>query len=196
MPIIEQHAQLVDGYGPIEYFEPVFKILQLATAKGIHCVAAGGNGGENLDHPKFQGAFDISKRDSGCMLVGAAEPPTGSQARERSYFSSYGARIDAYGYGNGVVTSGYGDMFSGEIDGKLASYTADFSGTSSATPIVAGAVASVLGMAKAKGVVITPAQMREALRATGTPQGGAATERIGNLPDLRQLVTRFFGPQL
>lgn len=186
--VIEQHAPLVDDYGPIEYFEPVFKVLQLATAKGIHCVAAAGNGYSNLDDPKYQGAFDLTKRDSGCVMVGAVDSPKGSRVRQKSDFSNYGGRVDAYGYGEDVTTSGYGDLWDGQYQMKLASYTSTFSGTSSATPIVTGAVASVLGIAKARGVVITPAQMREALRQTGTPQEGDLSQRVGNLPNIPQLV--------
>lgn len=190
--VIEQHAPLVDDYGPIEYFEPVFKALQLATAKGVHCVAAAGNGYSNLDDPKYNGAFDLSKRDSGCILVGAADSPKSSRARQRSDFSDYGSRVDAFGYGEDVVSSGYGDLFSGNHEGKLAIYTNSFSGTSSATPIVAGSVVAILGVAKAQGKVITPAELRAALRATGTPQEGDVSQRIGNLPNLVQLYDHFF----
>jgi len=191
MLVIEQHAPLVDDYGPIEYFEPVFKALQLATANGIHCIAAGGNGYSNLDDPKYEGTFDLNVRDSGCVLVGAVDSPKGGRARQRSGFSNYGSRMDAFGYGEDVVTSGYGDLFDGNYQMKLVSYTRQFSGTSSATPIVAGAVASVLGIAKDKGVVITPSQLRQALRATGTKQEGAATENVGTMPNIAELLRYF-----
>lgn len=186
--VIEQHAPLVDDYGPIEYFEPVFKVLQLATQKGIHCVAAAGNGYSNLDDPKYEGTFDLAKRDSGCVLVGAVDSPKGGRVHQRSDFSNYGSRVDAFGYGEDVTTAGYGDLEDGYYQNKMITYTSQFSGTSSATPIVTGAVASVLGIAKAKGVTITPAQLREALRQTGTPQKGDVSQRVGNLPSIPQLV--------
>ncbi len=188
--VIEQHAPLVDDYGPIEYFEPVFKALQLATARGIHCVAAAGNGFSNLDDSKYEGVFDLKNRDSGCIIVGAVDSPRGPRARQRSWFSNYGSRIDAFGYGEDVVTTGYGDLFDGRLGNRLVSYTALFSGTSSATPIVAGAVANLVGIAKAKGMVLTPGQIREALRATGTPQEGENKdqERVGNLPNIPALL--------
>lgn len=188
--VIEQHAPLVGDYGPIEYFEPVFKILKSATDAGIHCVAAAGNGYSNLDDAKYNGAFDLNVRDSGCVLVGAAMPPQRTDKHQRADFSDYGSRVDAFGYGEDVVTTGYGDLASGSFNGKTVDYTESFSGTSSATPIVSGAVISVLGIAKAKGVTISPKDLRAALRATGTPQVGpkALNERIGNLPDIKQLV--------
>lgn len=191
--VIEQHAPLVGDYGPIEYFEPVFQILKIATDRGIHCVAAAGNGYSNLDDPKYNGAFDMNVRDSGCILVGAAMPPQRTDAYARADFSNYGARVDSFGYGEDVVTTGYGDLFSGSYQGKNASYTSTFSGTSSATPIVSGAVISVLGIAKAKGVTISPKELRAALHVTGTEQKGANkdVQHIGNLPDIKQLVEHF-----
>lgn len=188
--VIEQHAPLVGEFGPIEYFEPVFKILKSATDAGIHCVAAAGNGYANLDDAKYNGAFDLNVRDSGCVLVGAALSPQRTNKHQRADFSDYGSRVDAFGYGEDVVTTGYGDLFSGQYQGKTVDYTESFSGTSSATPIVSGAVISVLGIAKAQGVTISPKDLRAALRATGTPQSGskAAEERIGNLPDIKQLL--------
>ena len=189
--VLEQHAPLVDDYGPIEYFEPIFNLLKIATSRGIHCVAAGGNGYSNLDDAKYGGAFDLSVRDSGCVLVGAVDSPKGPRVRERSDFSNYGSRVDAAGYGEDVVTTGYGDLHWGMFENRLASYTNQFSGTSSATPIVAGAMASLLGVAKVRGIVISPAELRQALRSTGSTQVGNTSERVGNLPDLRALVSYF-----
>lgn len=175
-----------DTYVPIEFDRAIFDLLKTATGLGIHCVAAAGNGSMSLDDPAFQGAFDLSQRDSGCVIVGAAGPP-GKTHLQRLDFSNYGSRVDAFGYGQSVVTTGYGDLFYGAQDGTR-SYTRKFDGTSSATPMVAGAMASALGAAKAAGRTISPEQLREALRRTGTAQAGRISERIGKLPDLRQLL--------
>ena len=68
-------------------------------------------------------------------------------------------------------------------------YTEAFSGTSSATPVVAGAVAVISSIGKARGVTITPAEMRTILRRTGTPQGSQTkNERIGNLPNIAEAL--------
>ena len=154
-------------------------LFKLATAKGIIVVAAAGNGNSNFDNAVYQGAFDLANRDSGCILVGAGGPP-GNTHLQRLSFSNYGSRVDAMGYGYNVVTTGYGDLFNG---GQNRMYTAQFSGTSSATPIVAGSIASLSGMARAQSKVLSPLQIRDALRNTGTKQQGNTTERIGNLPD-------------
>jgi hypothetical protein len=71
-------------------------------------------------------------------------------------------------------------------------YTRAFSGTSSASPIVVGAVGAYQGIMRARGTPRTPAQVRTRLRTTGSPQqdapGRPATQRIGNRPNLRALV--------
>jgi serine protease len=175
-------------YIPTEYWTPVYKILKYATeVKGIHCVAAAGNGGENLNHKDYNKAFDIKHRDSGCVLVGAAASDKVNR-HKRETFSNYGSRVDAFGYGSGVVTSGYGDLHRGDN----ANYTDTFSGTSSATPIVGGAMVSLLGIAKSLGIELSPKRLREALRKTGTPQVEPNGQRIGNLPDLKAAYARLF----
>ncbi len=182
--VIEQQmaGPIPNEWTAVEYWPEIFNELKAATDRGIHCVAAAGNGNSNLDNPKYNGAFDLNIRDSGCIMVGAGDKRT----KERLYFSNYGSRIDAHGYGFKVVTTGYGDLFNG---GNNGIYTKKFSGTSSATPIVAGAVAVVSSIAKERGITITPKQMRAALRATGTPQGSSTiNKRIGNLPNIQALI--------
>lgn len=182
--IIEQHMAGPDSrkYTAVEYWEPIFKELKKATDAGIHCIEAAGNGGSDFDSPVYKGAFDLKLRDSGCIMVGAGSV----QTKERLGFSNYGSRIDAFGYGEMVTTIGYGDLFK---DGTTRTYTQRFNGTSSATPIVAGAVAVVSSIAEAKGVTVDPIRMREALRATGTEQGqNTKDKRIGNLPNIPAIL--------
>ena len=45
--------------------------ISIASASGIVVVETAGNGGEDLDHSAFGGAFDRSVRDSGALIVGA-----------------------------------------------------------------------------------------------------------------------------
>ena len=186
--IIEQQMNGPRLHNPIavEYWDEIFNELKAATQKGIICIAAAGNGGENFDAEIYKGKFDLKVRDSGCIMVGAGSPLD----KERLYFSNYGSRIDAYGYGQFVTSTGYGDLFNGSQDRQ---YTRNFSGTSSATPIVSGAVAVVSSIAKSQGRVITPLEMRAALRATGTPQGKlTSSQRIGTLPHIAELL-KFLG---
>jgi subtilisin family serine protease len=179
--IIEQHMTGPDNFAPVEYWKEIFDELKAATDRGIICVEAAGNGGSNLDGKVYAGAFDLKVRDSGCIMVGASNPNRGW-----IFFSNYGSRIDAYGYGDSVTTTGYGDLFRA---GKTRMYTSQFNGTSSATPVVSGAIAVVSSIAKAKGRILTPAEIRAALRATGTPQDpSTADKRIGNLPDISAML--------
>jgi subtilisin family serine protease len=71
-------------------------------------------------------------------------------------------------------------------------YTQWFSGTSSASPIVAGAAAVVSSAYEAAhGTNLTPQSLRARLIATGTPQklgAGALTGAIGPLPDLARAL--------
>ena len=184
-----------------------------ATSRGIIVVEAAGNGAENLDDVLYQtpgagfpagwrNSFRRTNRDSGAIVVGAGAPPPGTHGRDngpdrsRLDFSNWGALIDAQGWGREVTSCGYGDLQGGTNEDLW--YTDTFSGTSSASPIVTGAIACIQGMAKARGrPVLTPAQVRNCLRSTGSPQqdapGRPATQRIGNRPDLRAFATCAFG---
>ncbi|MGM8887858.1 S8 family serine peptidase, partial [Psychrobacter sp. 1U2] len=149
----------------------------------------------------WRNSFRRSNRDSGAIFVGAGAPPPGTHGRDhgpdrsRLGFSNYGALIDAQGWGREVTTCGYGDLQSG-LDEDVW-YTDTFSGTSSASPIVVGAVASLQGMARARGsAILTPTQIRQCLRATGAEQTDAPerprTQRIGNRPDIKALYQYAF----
>jgi Subtilase family len=201
------------GYIAVEWWPDDFAAILNATSRGIIVVEAAGNGAENLDDNLYQtrGAgfpagwtnpFRRSNRDSGAIVVGAGAPPPGTHGsnhgpdRSRLDFSNWGALVDAQGWGREVTTCGYGDLQGGANEDIW--YTDRFSGTSSASPIVTGVIACIQGMARARGVpVLTPAQVRNCLRTTGSPQqdapGRPATQRIGTRPDIRAFATCAFG---
>ena len=92
--------------------------------------------------------------------------------------------MDVQGWGNAVTTTGYGGLFSGGGDVRQF-YTEVFGGTSSATPIVSGAVLALQGRRKACGMAVaTPAEIRQVLAATGSPQTNPGTRNIGPLPNV------------
>ena len=163
--------------GPLEWIPAVFDAIATATAQGIVVVAAAGNGAANLDDPSCLGWFDRGVRDSGAIIAGAGGPST----HARLSYSSFGSRVDVQGWGSGVAGTGYGDRFDpGDVRQR---YTSGFSGTSSASALVAGAVASIQGALLARGEPpLAAPEMRSLLVSTGTPQSGA--EHIGPLPDL------------
>lgn len=166
---------------PLEYWQANFDAIAQATANGVHMVEASGNGSVNLDDPAYHGAFDRSVRDSGAIFVGASTADTHAPM----CWTNHGSRVDVHAWGEKVVTLGYGDL---SAAGENRAYTATFSGTSSAAPIVVGAVANLQGIAHAVGKgPLEPRALRELLRATGTPQA-AGTKRIGSQPDLRGAI--------
>lgn len=76
-------------------------------------------------------------------------------------------------------------------------YTDKFAGTSSASPIVVGALACVQGMLKAAGhAPLNPAEARTLLRASGSPQqadpAAPVHQCIGSRPDMRALTSLAF----
>jgi serine protease len=83
------------------------------------------------------------------------------------------------GQGEDVVTTDYGDLYSAK--GSDFEDTAVFGGTSSATPIVAGAIANFVGFWKANISPTSPppSQIVELLVSTGTPQVNPQTGHIG-----------------
>lgn len=200
------------GYIAIEWWEDDYAAILAATRRGIIVVGAAGNGAENLDDDLYEvrpsnfpsswsNSFRRSNRDSGAVFVGAGAPPPGTHGRDhgpdrsRLGFSNYGALIDAQGWGREVTTCGYGDLQSGTDEDLW--YTDMFSGTSSASPIVVGSIASLQGMARARGAaILSPNQVRQCLRATGAEQTDAPdrprTQRIGNRPDIKALYQYAF----
>ena len=121
-------------------------------------------------------------RDSGAILVGAA---TSTSPHVRMGFSNFGSRLDCYAWGENVNTLTSNDS------GATDLYTATFNGTSSASPIITGATLIVQGIVEAGfGYRLSPRQMRNILSApaTGTASNNPPVDRIGVMPDLRQII--------
>jgi subtilisin family serine protease len=164
------------GLGPAELDPTVWDLVNAASYLGVTVVAAAGNGSQDLDSEAYEEYR--SRGDSGAIIVGAGA----SGARSTMGFSTYGERVNVHGWGENVVTTGYGDLARfGDDDHQ--SYTAFFSGTSSASPMVASAAVSIQSAAAAAtGRVLAPRQLRQLLIDTGTPQEGGG--HIGPMPNL------------
>ncbi len=181
------------GMVPIEWELPNYNAIVAAVGNGIHVVEAAGNGSEDLDDPIFnQGhAPFLPENNSGAIMVGAGAAPAafGGSDTERSRlgFSNYGSRVDLQGWGERVMTTGYGGYYNSE--GINYYYTNSFSGTSSASPIVASAVAIYESVMEDRtGSIVDPATMRTVLKNTGSPQQAGnypISQNIGPLPNLR-----------
>lgn len=173
------------GCVALEWIPSVYDAVRNATSRGIVVVEAAGNGWQNLDSSIYGTTFPQGKADSGAIIVGAGGAPGCHGARTRLDFSNHGRRVNLQGWGECVTTTGYGDLFDG---GSNAWYTATFGGTSSASPIVASAAAALSSVAKSRGLLLTPQDVRARLQATGTPQTAGLSGSIGPLPNLRSAI--------
>ncbi|MGW5983064.1 S8 family peptidase [Bacillus mycoides] len=182
-----------DGYGdkylPVEVQPDIFDAIRAGTDKGVVIIEAGANGWNDLDQFKDRNGKQILNRnskdfkDSGAIMVGA-----GSSAfpHERMWFSNYGSRIDVYGWGENVDTT------TAEKSRSVVNlYTSSFSGTSSASPIIAGAATLVQSIAKENlGQPYRPIELRTILsnHNTGTKSKDPYSDKIGVLPDLKSIL--------
>ncbi|MEZ5199547.1 MAG: S8 family serine peptidase [Bacteroidales bacterium] len=184
------------GYVPIEWWgstnvpqmnNAVYIAIVNAISNGIHVVEAGGNGNVNTGSLSWYG-------NSGAIIVGAGGALVGNDL-QRLGFSSYGPRFDLQGWGENVVTTGYGDLYS--IEGANNYYTSTFSGTSSASPIVTGALACAEGyyLANVSAIPPSPSYMRSHLSSYGTAQIFGTSGIIGPRPDLYATIINFPPPQ-
>lgn len=181
------------GLIPVEWFSGTYNAIVTAVGNGITVVEAAGNGSQNLDAAVYSTGNGghwpfLAQNDSGAIIVGAGAAAVGgsSTARSRLWFSNYGATLDLQGWGEAVVTTGYGDRYSSE--GINLRYTSDFGGTSSASPIVASACALLQEAYRDRlGTTLQPQAMRLTLRQTGSGQTSGtypATQNIGPLPNV------------
>lgn len=201
--LIEQQAWVAGTYGPVEADPAVFDAIRAATDAGVVVVEPGGNGALDLDDPALGGWFDRAVRDSGAILVGGGASPD-SGFPPRSWYpwgSSYGSRVDVQGWYDSVVTASWGDYGGAYADlwypddDPRQAYTANFGGTSGASPMVAAAAAVVQAVALARdGAPWSPEAVRAAMVATGTPQPADDPQRIGPQPDLRRLLRTYLPP--
>jgi serine protease len=178
---------------PIELIDDIFHTIRLASALGVIVIEAGGNGSNNLDTTTNAAGLQVLNpssgdfRDSGAVIVGAG---TSSAPHARKDFSSFGARVNCYAWGENVETT------NSDVTGATNLYQAGFGGTSSASPIITGAALAVQGcFFAANGYRLSPAQMRQVLAdpATGTASVTPASDLIGVMPDLQAIIQNKLG---
>jgi serine protease len=171
------------GATPMEWLQVNYDAIWTSCwSLGVVCIEAGANGQENLDASYWNGVFNRNLRDSGAVMVGAGTP-TG---RVAEWYTNYGSRIDVHAWGSSIVTTGYGDLYNG--GSTRSEYTATFSGTSGASPMIAGSALCLQGIARANlGEPLTPLALRQLLHDTGIAHLDPV-KNIGPRPDLGAAV--------
>ncbi|HSD14627.1 MAG TPA: S8/S53 family peptidase [Flavobacterium sp.] len=170
------------NYVPAEFDNVVWDLTKAATDAGIIIVEAAANGNQNLDSAYY--ASYMSRGNSGAIIVGAG---TDDLAHNRISYSTYGSRVDVQGWAANVRACGNGDLIM--IAGDFNQGYTNFSGTSSATPIVASCVVVLHSYYHSlTGVYMSPLQMRSLLQSTGISQGTAVAGNIGPLPNMQAAI--------
>lgn len=167
-------------YVPAEYNSLIWTLTKAATDSGIIIVAAAGNGNQNLDDAYY--APYMNRGNSGAIIVGAGTP---NVSHNKMSFSTYGSRVDVQAWGGSVRTTGYGDY--SQIGGDFNQNYTNFSGTSSATPIVTACVVALQSYYYSQtSSYMTPSQMRQLLIDTGIAQGTGG--HIGPIPNMQAAI--------
>lgn len=209
---------------PVEADGAIRAAIKLATAAGITVVEPGGNGTDLKDgmgygvppldmdgwpdpltqkltlyaHP---GNTDYD--DCGAIMVSAALVSSAG-APARFHWAPRGMRIDCFAHGQSVFTTTAVPPPPPPPDCSTANYQSRnsppyFSGTSAAAAIVAGAVATIQGLARAKfGAPFTPEQVRAMLRdqnpSVNTPVlDETRAAPVGVMPDLAGIMQSYLG---
>ena len=174
---------------PVEVEIIVFDAIVRATEKGIVVIEAAGNGSHDLDtflNNENRNIFNRASadfRDSGAIMVGAA---SSTAPHVRLDFSNFGSRIDCYGWGENINTTG-----DGWTGASTDTYTRGFGGTSGASPIVAGAAVLIQAWRKSRGEgSYTPGTLRDILSsvALNTSSANPANDQIGVMPNVRAII--------
>lgn len=178
------------NFVPVEVEDLVFDAIRVAVARGIVVIEAAGNGFLDLDEfVDVNGRQILNRnspdfRDSHAIMVGAA---SANVPHGRLDFSNFGSRIDCFAWGEAIDTSGDGQTGQG-----VDTYTADFGGTSGASPIVTGC-ALLLQSLRLRNALppYTPEEMRALLSDPSiNTASNTADDRIGVMPNLRAVIRR------
>lgn len=206
----EGEPYAVPYFVPVESESQTFEAIRLCTALGITVIEPAGNGeedpgddevmyGTDLDTLSDEALVEVVElnpekdgfEDSGAIMVGASEETTASPPHSRADFSNFGNRVDCFAWGTNVRTTGAVETAMGTLEDAYNNY----SGTSSASAITAGAALCVQGMAQATlGYRFSPRQLREILSrppeedaflgSQNTPSRNPDEDRIGVMPNL------------
>jgi Subtilase family len=188
--LIEAQVTVNSLRWPVEVENANYHPVRLATQLGISVVEAAGNGPDaeltSFAHRTDGRVFDPAspqRRDSRAIMVAAG---TSSYPHRKTPDSNYGQRVDCFAWGDMVYTA----TTAGRFGTSTTDYNSNFGGTSAAAAMIAGAAASVQGMALASSTAraLDPLRLRSLLNdpVLGTPAQSA--DPIGVMPNLRAIA--------
>ncbi len=186
---------------PIDWDPACFSAIRSASDTGKIIVISAGNTSVDLDGTSFDmdenddGIIDYKyynrqENDSGAIVVAMSEvdnrKPHFAPFNGNNYGTNYGSRIDAHAP-YGPITLALPPIA-----------TTTFGGTSGAAAIVAGALASIQGIAKSQGKTLNAIQMRSLIKNEGVPQTHDLNQAISRLPNILKFaqngLPRLFPP--
>lgn len=184
------------GLVAVEWIREFYDAIQVVVGQGIIVVEAAGNGQQDFDASIYSMDNDghypfLPGNGSGAIIVGAGSSGTSDIERSTLWFSNFGSAVDVQGIGESIYSTGYGDLFS--VNGANEYYTADFGGTSGASPIVTGSVALLQSTYRNQtGLTLTRDQIVSIFQLTGQPQNdgtfSVSDAHIGPLPDVKAAI--------
>lgn len=163
---------------PVEFSPENFDAIRLAVAVNRVVVEPAGNYGDNL-------STYLSGEDSGAVMVAAARPTQDNRYPPRDD-TNFGSRVDCFAWGEGVLTTGYGNH-AHIVDNDTSLY-GTFHGTSSASAIVAGAAVLLQTVYKQAGRPLSPGQMRLLLSDPDLGTVSTVSDDIGVMPNLARIL--------
>ena len=204
--VLDMETQTPNYCTLLEALPIKFGGIQTLTDLGYIVVEGAANGGADLSERSMYWGHCYDgpcppEEESGAIIVAASHS---GHDHTRPWWSNFGARVHAYGWGYDVTSSGYGfdlneNFESQENDSSVPgdpnrSYTNSFNGTSSAAAQVAGAIALVQSFAKqhyrpmvpeSRSAYLNAGHMHELIRRTGTP---GTSSGMGKKPDVGAMI--------
>ncbi|WP_213875750.1 S8 family serine peptidase [Pseudomonas sp. dw_358] len=163
--------------------------IHALTQQGVVVIMAAANGGLDLS---VEAGHMNQFGDSGGILIGSCSHRSGRKHGSSNY-NHPTSWINSWG-DSSVVTTGYGSLQ--RTPGTDRNYSRDYSGTSSATPLCAGALALIQSHSiETYGIYLNAFGLRTLIQMTGEAEGVA--EKIGHRPNVfaaMSMLATWFGP--